>query len=245
MGNVLPFSTLNGYEVKDAVARQNLVELGIRVESLETNGGGGGSDAASVLSCSDCNTATTAGFYYLVIPAANAPSDFPADSTLFVEYSPNIIQQTITYGNMTAKRCFNVWTNTWNPWEYENPPMNNGVAYRTTERYKGHPVYAVTLSLGDTRSAGVISMTAQNVEVAYPDFTVIDISAVFMDAESTKEIGCYYNAIPFFDYIAVSTSNSPLTVRAKRNDLADYNGVICETVLTIKFVRADLDSAYA
>lgn len=30
----------------------------------------------------------------------------------------------------------------WGDWEWENPPMNPGVEYRTTERYAGLPVYA-------------------------------------------------------------------------------------------------------
>lgn len=34
----------------------------------------------------------------------------------------------------------------WNAWEYENPPMNPGVEYRTTERSEGKPVYAKRIS---------------------------------------------------------------------------------------------------
>lgn len=34
----------------------------------------------------------------------------------------------------------------WNEWEYENPPMNPGVEYRTTERSEGKPVYAKRIS---------------------------------------------------------------------------------------------------
>lgn len=35
---------------------------------------------------------------------------------------------------------------TWQPWEYVNPPMLDGVEYRTTERFRGKPVYAMTFS---------------------------------------------------------------------------------------------------
>ena len=133
----------------------------------------------------------------------------------------------------------------WDSWEYVNPPMEYGVEYRTTERYKGYPVYTVTLNLGYTRDSGYYRVSAPGVEIEYPNFTVIDISTVCLDGESTKEIGCYYDATLFFDYIAVQTSMSPLTVGAMRNEYFDYNGTIFKTIVTIKYVRVDLDSAYA
>ena len=34
------------------------------------------------------------------------------------------------------------------PWEYTNPPMQLGVEYRTTERYKGKPVYVKLVDCG-------------------------------------------------------------------------------------------------
>ena len=33
-------------------------------------------------------------------------------------------------------------------WEYENPPMELGVEYRTTERYMEKPVYTMAVSIG-------------------------------------------------------------------------------------------------
>ncbi len=39
-------------------------------------------------------------------------------------------------------------TTPWMPWEYVNPPMVEGVAYRTTERFNGKPVYAKLLNCG-------------------------------------------------------------------------------------------------
>lgn len=38
--------------------------------------------------------------------------------------------------------------NTWQPWEWENPPMIPGVEYRTTERRNGEVVYKKTIPLG-------------------------------------------------------------------------------------------------
>ena len=39
-------------------------------------------------------------------------------------------------------------TNPWGEWEYVNPPMVEGVEYRTTERFNGKPVYAKFLNFG-------------------------------------------------------------------------------------------------
>ena len=36
----------------------------------------------------------------------------------------------------------------WQPWEWVNPPMELGVEYRTTERYKGKPVYVKLVDFG-------------------------------------------------------------------------------------------------
>ena len=37
---------------------------------------------------------------------------------------------------------------TWSEWEYVNPPMQLGVEYRTTERYRGKPVYQKLIDFG-------------------------------------------------------------------------------------------------
>ena len=56
-----------------------------------------------------------------------------------------------TYGELIVYSYFSYSTapivrakvaGNWLPWEYITPPMQNGVEYRTTERYRGNPVYA-------------------------------------------------------------------------------------------------------
>ena len=36
---------------------------------------------------------------------------------------------------------------TWNPWEWENPPVADGAEYRTTKRYDGKPVYTKRITV--------------------------------------------------------------------------------------------------
>lgn len=43
----------------------------------------------------------------------------------------------------------------WGEWEFENPPMTEGVEYRTTERYKEKPVYVCLVNAGAFQETGL------------------------------------------------------------------------------------------
>jgi hypothetical protein len=43
----------------------------------------------------------------------------------------------------------------WSEWEFENPPMQAGVAYRTTEQYMEKPVYACLVNAGAYPETGL------------------------------------------------------------------------------------------
>jgi hypothetical protein len=47
----------------------------------------------------------------------------------------------------------------WNPWEYINPPMVTGEEYRTTERYKGNPVYVKLVDYGLQHIGGNLGLS--------------------------------------------------------------------------------------
>lgn len=51
--------------------------------------------------------------------------------------------------NLTGSLVFKVkFSGAWQPLEWQNPPMDIDVEYRTTERYQGKPVYAKCISIG-------------------------------------------------------------------------------------------------
>ena len=54
----------------------------------------------------------------------------------------------------------------WMPFEWEHPPMQLGVEYRTTERYNGKPVYMklVDCGAGPNNTRKTVSANTQNVE---------------------------------------------------------------------------------
>ena len=58
-----------------------------------------------------------------------------------------VVSQTIYCEQCQIRRICYV-DGTWSDWEWENPLMLEGVEYRTTERYGGHPVYTKLVPLG-------------------------------------------------------------------------------------------------
>lgn len=103
-----------------------------------------------------CDEAVLPGFYHL---NGNENTGYPSDFVSFrygsviVNRRYSTVFQTIIQGGVIAHRYGTTsdggvtWT--FNPWEYENPPLVAGVEYRTTERYKGNnPVYVKLINFG-------------------------------------------------------------------------------------------------
>lgn len=62
-------------------------------------------------------------------------------------------QQTLYLGaaglqGLVLRRYFHQTLNSWQPWEWLNPPMHPGAEYRTTERWEAKPVYAKRIACG-------------------------------------------------------------------------------------------------
>lgn len=69
------------------------------------------------------------------------------------KYTPNYATlEAVNYNGNKAVKCRRAGT--WQPWEWENPPMADGVEYRTTKRYDGKPVYTTCLNLGTLPASG-------------------------------------------------------------------------------------------
>ena len=68
-------------------------------------------------------------------------------SGILVHYQSNFIsgssfcRQIFYPGGKWAYHLERAYAGTWTEWEWVNPPMKDGVEYRTTERYLGKPVY--------------------------------------------------------------------------------------------------------
>lgn len=85
----------------------------------------------------------------------------------FQDRTPHTIQIGYKDG-LVARRTLND-DQTWTEWEWENPPYQFNKVYRTTERYRGYPVYAFLLSTGGFAS-GYLNFTTAKGFTDDPDY---------------------------------------------------------------------------
>jgi hypothetical protein len=106
----------------------------------------------------DWNTATANGFYcnHTGTTDENAPFPNMAAWGYTIAHDPDdaITQIAFTYATPSWEHtlCKKVRhlkkTVGWSEWEWENPPLEIGKTYRTTERFYGNPVYVKAIDFG-------------------------------------------------------------------------------------------------
>lgn len=114
--------------------------------------------------CSDCHAFAEGGFYYVDSNTANNPT--AGSGSLFVQ---PILTTNGTDFYLTLKSGAIIWhcyyssfAGAWQPWECENPPMELGVEYRTTERWNGKPVYTKLMNYGMFSEGKTADVTVYN-----------------------------------------------------------------------------------
>ena len=67
---------------------------------------------------------------------------------MHIQYSnSNAVQRAYSYNDPNHPIIYRTKNgDTWNEWEWENPPMQVGVEYRTTKRFNGKPIYTRALT---------------------------------------------------------------------------------------------------
>lgn len=96
---------------------------------------------------------------YRIIIVTSTSMPLPSDYWICesTKIGSSYIKVVMSNGGHTIS--FSVNGNGLSTWEWTNPPMNIGVEYRTTERYKGKAVYTKLLDFGTLLSSGVKSLT--------------------------------------------------------------------------------------
>lgn len=119
----------------------------------------------------DCNGALTNGWYPISAETKNNPLN--AGGVIRVDsFNGNAILQTLfsgSYGTKThvvLQRAMNLGV--WGEWEWENPPLEVGIEYRTVERFSGLPVYKKFVDLGQIATGGTIEVSHGIEGVRYP-----------------------------------------------------------------------------
>ena len=165
--------------------------------------------AKRLTSTDDLNTITANGWYDWI---GDKPQNAPTTYCIMRVWSSNnyfcqeVISANSWHQNCIIRRYYDAGT--WTPWEYDNPPMEIGVSYRTTERYNGNAVYTVLIDCGavpdSSSGSAVISKTSL---VTWMPDDVIDLDVYFTGSDLT--VPAYKNCIisgneieatAYFDY---------------------------------------------
>lgn len=146
-------------------------------------GYGLGSNAADPTT-NDADSCTLTG-WYAISSMSNCPVTY---GLLRVErwHGGSIFQTAyeMSSGVVVQRRYQN---SEWKPWEYVNPPMELGVEYRTTERYKWKPVYIKAVDTGALPNA-----TFKFVEASFPNANaIVDYGGeAYQDADHFIPLPC-------------------------------------------------------
>ena len=114
----------------------------------------------------DCNEATTGGWYNFGSGCLNTPELIPNYEYASLLVVPRGTSVTQVYYNpiITCYMAVRVKSNNgWEPWEYINPPMSPGVEYRTVERWDGSPVYVKCVYCGEMADGAEIEHGIQDI----------------------------------------------------------------------------------
>ena len=151
-------------QIDDAIARALPGgAIDITLQNKAPAGYGLGGAAKYLTADDDLNNIWQAGWYCWDAPPVNCPV-FGIEGYGYVTYSMmlvlnkggNYVSGQVIYApsGEVLQRMYNGSLGGWQPWEWVNPPMDLGVEYRTTERYRGKPVYVKLVDCGTIPEQG-------------------------------------------------------------------------------------------
>ena len=151
-------SSHTGPEIDEAVGRaKSGGTIDIALGGKAPSGYGIGEENAARVNDTDLDTLKKGGTYYIGTGCTNTPPGTDSSwSTLHVIPGRACTQIFIPANDANRAETFSSWiariyndkTAAWGEWEWVNPPMVVGTEYRTTERYKGKPVYCKLVDFG-------------------------------------------------------------------------------------------------
>lgn len=101
-------------------------------------------EVVEITSLAELDDLIDSGSYRLNIQAGDATVcgvNFSRATVLVEGYDTSAAQQTLSLIGSTTRVVRTCEGGAWKPWSIENPPMELGVEYRTTELWEGLPVY--------------------------------------------------------------------------------------------------------
>lgn len=132
------------YDLKDKTAREGLLQ------KAPAGFGLGSNDAKFIGSVAELDTCRVSGWYSLGNPSGMTIANCQTFTWAIIRVDgldSQCVQTLSTVPNgETLIRTYNL--NAWSEWEWINPPMLEGIEYRTIERYAGYPVYVKMVNAG-------------------------------------------------------------------------------------------------
>ena len=108
---------------------------------------------------------------------------------------------------------------TWEPWEWENPPVADGAEYRTTKRSGGTPVYARNISVENAPNSA-----EQVIPHGLESITPVAWDGVATDGKNVL-------ILPFCNSFTVGVDSTSITLSTTE----DYSGYAVE--LTLQYCK--------
>ena len=149
------------------------------------------------------------GFYKVDISGVTGQSGFAYgyhlqmdDNTAFQRFEQTLSND----NNITIQR--HKRNGVWESWEYENPPLEFGVEYRTTKKYRGQPIYCKWMALGQSSAGTVSAPSTRTVEIGV-DYSKVIYSSVMHYSNytlSTEFLPCTANNAIAYIYWFTGTS---------------------------------------
>lgn len=181
-------SSHTGPEIDEAVGRaKSGGVIDTALAGKAPSGYGIGEENAARENDTDLDTLKKGGTYYLGTGCTNTPPNTDSSwSTLHVIPGRACTQIFIPANDANRAGTFSSWiariyndkTAAWGEWEWVNPPMALGVEYRTTERYRGKPVYAKCVNFGTLPNSG-------RKQAAYTESSGYHVISITGNAESS------------------------------------------------------------
>lgn len=158
------------------------------------------------------NLVNSNGWFYFGPTASNKPEHIDYGCLLVVNRSGTEVECVqLAYDPISGIKAQRTYRNTatgWSEWEYENPPMEAGVEYRTTERWRGNPVYTKLVEYTATSNIGNSgSSYGFSVSFSTPNFK--NLIRYCGTIEGTgRAIPCFYNPEEGGGYIGLNFMNT-------------------------------------
>lgn len=197
---------VNLYDYAEMVAEAN----GVAGAGLAPGGFGLGNGSRLLTNKDDLNTISRNGFYTWTNnpQPKNNPTSWASYMIVISGWGGNNVRQFVFPIN--SSDSYLTRQGLTSPWEWVNPPMLEGVEYRTTERFLGKPVYKKIATINTGTESNFISYTPGIPNILY----IVNFTARIIKAGTGNEfIPLYDNAVMQGDYSVVAYSIAPGSIK--------------------------------